>query len=891
MPTPPTNPPTLSPDAPCPGGGDADQTSLVPAASGAAPKTPGSEAFLAPGPEALPERVGGYTIKRVIGKGGMGVVYLAAREGDGFSRIVALKIVKRGMDTTEVLRRFTLERQLLSGLSHPNIAALIDGGSTGDGLPYFVMEYVEGQPIDRYCDTNRLGITERLALFRKVCAAVHHAHQNLIVHRDLKPGNILVTKDGEPKLLDFGIAKVLNAAVAQVAEVTGPELRLMTPEYASPEQVRGDPITTASDVYALGVLLYELMTGRRPYRFRTRMQHEIARVICESDPERPSTVVTRIETVPQPTGGAVTLTPDEVARDREEEPTRLRRRLAGDIDDIVLMAMEKAPSKRYSSAESLAADLARHMDGLPVEARCAGGAAYRVGKFIRRHRVGVVCAVAVGTAVLAGGAVATWQWRRAESALLESDRRFGVVRDLAATFMRESDGSTYFPTVEERRAMVAATVKGLEALETSNPDAALRGAIAAAYQRLGDVTGGMRTQNLGDPAGASVYYAKALAIREALSSESPDDASIKAGLALTHRALGDVTGKSGGDTGKRLASYETALAILRSLPPVADKDKQANIEANISGLLMSIGGAKATLGDLAAADAVYAEAASARERAYLAEKSKATRREYAAALAAWSDVAKRRDERGVALERARTAQALREEALREFPQDPTAQRDCAMGLARLGDLGTDAKDPAATESALTDLARAEVILNGTLEKDAANERSREDLGTVLELKAKALRALARWEEAAAVGAAQTRNADEILAHKPSNGIARLQAAAARVAAGRALTRAGKAGEALTPLRDGLARWRDLAKNDPKNVETARNVAVALSSLGDALAKGGTAEGVSEARAAYTEAIGLYAGFKASGTARADDEQTIADLQTRLQALDGSRPTP
>jgi tetratricopeptide (TPR) repeat protein len=854
----------------------------------------GSKAFLTPIPEEHPTHVGGYAIKRVIGQGGMGIVYLAAREGEDFSRIVALKVVKRGMDTNEIVRRFTLERQLLSGLNHPNIAALLDGGTTDDGRPYFVMEHVEGQPIDRYCDDNRLSISQRVTLFRKVCAAVHHAHQNLIVHRDLKPGNILITKEGEPKLLDFGIAKVLNPGIAQIAELTGPELRLMTPEYASPEQVRGDPITTASDVYALGVLLYELMTGRRPYRFRTRLQQEIARVICESDPERPSTVVTRIETLQQASGDARTITPDEVARSREDDPLRLRRRLAGDIDDIVLMAMEKAPSKRYASAESLAADLERHMEGLPVEAHRHGGAMYTVGKFVRRHRVGAACAAAVAAAVILGGALATWQWqnaeaanRRTEAALAESQRRFTAVRTLASTFMRESDGSTYFPTVEERRTMVEATVKGLEALEGENPDAGLHAAIAAAYQRLGDVTGGLRTQNLGDPAAAAGYYAKALAIREALSTAAPEDASLKAGLALTHRALGDITGKSGGDTEKRLASYQKALDILRSLPTLPDREKQTNIETNISGLLMSIGGAKATLGDLAGADEAYAGAASARERAYLGEKSKSTRRELAAALAAWSDVAKRRGDRATAMERLRRAQTLREEALREFPDDPTAQRDAAMGLVKLGDAGTDPKDAASTDAALKDAARAEAILRATLEKDANNERSREDLGTAMEVRAKALRALERWEDAAKASDEQARNADELVNFKPSNGLAKLQAAAARVAAGRALTKLGKHDEALERLRDGLRRWRALAAADPKNIETARNVAVALSSLGDAASKVGGEKGIEEARAAYTEAASIYAGFKATGTARPDDAETVADLEARLRAL-GSR---
>src|SRR3954470_10361201 len=249
--------------------------------------------FREPPDESLVGRqYGAYQILREVGRGGLGAVYLAARADDEYRKEVALKLVRRGLDTEDILRRFRNERQILAQLDHPNIARLVDGGTTDDGLPYFVMDYVNGQPITAYCETHSLKPTERLDLFRKVCAAVTFAHQNLVIHRDLKPSNILVAADGEPKLLDFGIAKLLGPEEEALAP-TLPGQRVMTPEYASPEQVKGERITTASDVYSLGVVLYELLTNQRPYRLKTRTAEEIARAITEQEPERPSTTLAR----------------------------------------------------------------------------------------------------------------------------------------------------------------------------------------------------------------------------------------------------------------------------------------------------------------------------------------------------------------------------------------------------------------------------------------------------------------------------------------------------------------------------------------------------------------------------------------------------------------------
>jgi serine/threonine protein kinase/tetratricopeptide (TPR) repeat protein len=316
-------------------------------------------------------RVGSYRVVREVGRGGMGAVYLAERADSAFHKRVALKVVKRGMDTDFILRRFRHERQILASFDHPNIARLLDGGTTEEGLPYFVMEYVEGQPVYRYCDAQRLGVSERLRLFCQVCAAVTYAHQHLVVHRDLKPSNVLVTKDGSPKLLDFGIAKLLNPEMMpDTVTPTASAMRLMTPEYASPEQVQGLAVTPASDIYALGVMLYELLTGHRPYRFSNRSPHEVARVICEDEPEQPSRVVSQLEgvmPVETPTGGE-SATVESACRARGSSPEALRRELAGNLDNIIMKALRKEPSRRYSTVEEMREDIARHLEGRPISA-------------------------------------------------------------------------------------------------------------------------------------------------------------------------------------------------------------------------------------------------------------------------------------------------------------------------------------------------------------------------------------------------------------------------------------------------------------------------------------------------------------------------------------------
>jgi serine/threonine protein kinase/tetratricopeptide (TPR) repeat protein len=354
-------------------------------------------------------RIGAYRIIREIGHGGMAVVYLGERDDQNYRKQVAIKMVKPGIDTKQILNRFRNERQTLATLDHANIVKLLDGGSSDDGAPYLVMEYVEGLPIDQYCDLNKLSIDDRLRLFREVCSAVQYAHEKLVIHRDLKPGNILISKTGKPRLLDFGIAKLLNSECFQTPLVTRTNWHPMTPEYASPEQIRGQAITAATDVYSLGVLLFDLLTGHRPYRSAGLSLLEIERLVCETEPEKPSTVINREEETIAGEGAArIVITPESVSNQRGLQPTELQRRLRGDLDTIVMKALRKEPERRYGSVEEFSRDIERYLAGMPVSAR-KSTVAYRSGRFLHRHKESLA-AVLVVLGIVAG--IAIWQVHR-----------------------------------------------------------------------------------------------------------------------------------------------------------------------------------------------------------------------------------------------------------------------------------------------------------------------------------------------------------------------------------------------------------------------------------------------------------------------------------------------
>jgi serine/threonine-protein kinase len=523
--------------------------------------------------------IGPYRIVKELGRGGMGSVHLAVRDDDSFRKRVALKVLRPGSASDEIVRRFRNERQILAAIEHPFIARLLDGGSTAEGLPYLVMEHVQGAAIDEYCDSRRAGLGERLALFRKVCAAVHFAHQNLVVHRDIKPANILVTDDGTPKLLDFGIAKLLNPELSsQTLDPTRMDERLMTPAYSSPEQLKGELITTASDVYALGVLLYELLTGHRPYRLHNQQLHEIARIICELEPTRPSVVVQQSEETIGPDGGTRRLTPEAVSRARDVGPERLRRDLRGDLDAIVMMAMRKEPRRRYSSAEQLAEDIGRYLERRPVRAR-RGTWAYRSARFVRRHRLAL--AAATGTAVLVAGftLVTLRERQRAESEAAKARAVAGFLREMLA-----SAG----PLSGQGR-----ETRVLDVLDRAEAKLAEAFAHQPEVRAEAEGTLGKTYSELGEYQKAERLLRSALETRRLLGPDQPAVAEIMNDLAVVLTDRGDHEGAE--------ALTRAALEIARAAPR-AQRDALVGRTLNVLAIVVK------RQGKLAEAERLYREA-------------------------------------------------------------------------------------------------------------------------------------------------------------------------------------------------------------------------------------------------------------------------------------------
>ncbi len=628
--------------------------------------------------------VGPWKLLRHVGAGGFASVYAAARNDQEFRKIVAVKIIKRGMDSEDILRRFRTERQILAGLDHPNITRLLDGGSTESGVPYLAMEYVEGTPVTQYADVNRLSVTERLNLFCTICSAVDYAHRNLVVHRDLKPANILVGSDGVPKLLDFGIAKLLRPESSGYSmQFTQSQMRMLTPEYASPEQVRGDPITTATDIYSLGVVLYELLTGQRPYRVTSRSSLEIENAICEWEPENPSARAAK----------------RDIVNFAEGTPAKLARRLRGDLDAIVLTALRKEPRRRYATVDRLSEDIARHLNGLPVSV--SGNTwGYRVAKFARRHK-GPVAAATFMALILVGASVISTNLAR------QLQRQKQATLQLVGFMLGDFDAALRSGSTSARKASVDEILANLKQLSpgTSN-DPELRELLFKGYLKVAGLQGNIFESNLGNAAAAKQSYQQAEAF-----------ARLPAELAQAAIGLGDVAYNSG-DRNNALTYYQKAEEELEQAAHANSRPDQ--LWPDLTRVWYKIGLTQGQLANLPQALESYQhELQLAQQWSQQSPSSPDVRRALALAEEHVGGVLQQTNHAPDALAHLRRSLDVYRELLKLEPESAVRRLDVAIGLLSLANVTNQLGDlPTAEDSYRGSLALMEALVS----QDPQNEQ-------------------------------------------------------------------------------------------------------------------------------------------------------------------------
>ena len=642
-------------------------------------------------------RLGPYRIVAEAGRGGMSQVFKAVRDDQQYEKQVAIKLLKPGLDTDSLLRRFKAERQILAQLSHPNIAHLLDGGATEEGAPYLVMEYIEGKPIDMYCDERQLSVNERLDLFRSLCSAVHYVHQHLMVHGDLKGGNVLVTGQGVVKLLDFGIAKLLNPAPGSGREEPrATSFLALTPEYASPEQVRGEPITTASDIYSLGVVLYRLLSGALPYKATGSTTWALAKQICEQDPQPPSVT----------------------ANEATTGYGRFVKILRGDLDNVVLKALKKAPEERYPSADELAEDLRRYLRGFPVVAR-PDTTGYRVRKFAQRHKSAAVAASLFVFALIAGIATTSWQAHRANVERLRAERHLNEVRELTSVYLAEVyDAVAYLPGgTRARKLLVENSIKYLAGLEHEAADSPqLQRDLAMAYDRLGDVQGDYIGASLGDTQAALESYRNALRLRRAVVQHDPSLQArrelLRSCVKLSELLMGQSAVPEALSLGREGAQLADTL--------VQDKGVTALDRRYAAAAYMNYGWAQGLTGQVEPGMKLMEQARELHEQlAAENPKDADAQRNLVVVAGRMGDVySEGIDDSAKALPFYERALSLVEPIAAAEPDDAELQRAKAFTLASIGDLQNDLKRP---REGLANYDRALAIIEPLRKADADDQ--------------------------------------------------------------------------------------------------------------------------------------------------------------------------
>jgi non-specific serine/threonine protein kinase/serine/threonine-protein kinase len=729
-------------------------------------------------------RLGPWRLEAEIGRGGMGSVFRAVREQAGFRQEAALKLIRESLLTDDVLARFEQERRILARLRHPGIAAFLDGGTTVEGLPWLAMEYVEGVPLDRFCEQHALDLSPRLELFRAVCVAVEYAHRNLVVHRDLKPANILVTTDGVVKLLDFGIAKLTEPSDDPAGRATATLRPALTPDYASPEQVRGEPVGTATDVYSLGVVLYELLAGVRPYDVGNSVD-ELVRAVCDTQPPRPSVAAARRVRAP---GGAA-------ARGLPAA------QLAGDLDTIVLKALHKTPERRYGSVSALEEDLGRLLQGLPVRAR-PDTLTYRARKFATRHRVAVASGAVALASLLLGSAAALRQAQLAEQNRARAERRFTDLRRVANALVFEVyEAVAEVPGATRARELVLRRAsEHLDRLAAEAPgDAALAAELAEAYHRLGDVLGVAGQANLGRPGDALAAHHKALALREHVGQESPGD--IEARVKLTRSLMRVAQAETEVEPSLALArrAVAEAMALTRHAPQDGELRRLlADAQYELGAQYRAIGDSEHALPRFSEALALY-EALAAGGDAKALRGSARCQRRLAALLVERGDAG--------ALAHARRSLELEEAALAQAPQSAVLRRDVSVAAIQVAVALAAAGQQRA---GLPHLWRALALRRAALAADARDDQARRDVASTLGYLGVALADLGEWSRAALV---LEEALGIVVADAPAHldDRPRLLSTLARVRHGQ-----GRRAQALRLGREALASLRLLMAQQPQN---------------------------------------------------------------------------
>jgi serine/threonine protein kinase len=762
------------------------------------------------------QNIGHYRVIRQIGSGGMGAVYLAVRADDEYNKRVAIKLVQAGIDTQEILARFRHERQILAALDHPNIAKLLDGGTTEQGLPYFVMDYVEGTRVDEYSDSHKLSIRERVGLFRDVCSAVQYVHQNLVVHRDLKPGNILVTAEGVPKLLDFGIAKLMKPELfTNPLDATRVEFRLMTPGYASPEQVRGEPVTTASDVYSLGVILYELLTSRRPYQVKTDAPAEILRAVCDQEPLRPSTAITKVEEGDASgKGKEKSSTPELRAQMRGTVPEKLKRQLRGDLDTIVLKALRKEPQRRYVSAEQLSEDLRRHLEGLPVTAH-RDSWSYRSRKFIGRHKAGVAAAALVSISLVAGVLATTWQARVARSERGRAQQQFNDVRRLTTsllfefhTAIQDLPGST-----PARKLIVQRALEYLSRLaQQASGDAGLQRELAEAYLKVGDVQGNPYIPNLGDVRGAAQSYGHALQISQTLTQANSRDWEARQYLARSYKSLGEVLPVLGQPT-EGIADLRDACEIFDQL--AAGKPDREELRQELADCYQVLGdlqghGGRMNLGDPEGALESYRKGLTIYQAKLAAQPNNREARRGVAVLQVRMGDLLMRDDLKAAMNNYRSALLTIQDLYAADPTNADTRRLLAMGNQKVGGAQEDLGD---LKGALKSYDNALAVREELVRADPSNALASMNfvvslryVGDLLYRMGDRAGALAKYQRAAEI-------LDKLARAEPDDVEVQGRDSLMHIFVGQTLATMGKRQEARAATSRGLEITRQLAKRN------------------------------------------------------------------------------